>query len=170
MGLVYIYLHEHHKKSTIHVGNYTIYTWMVWKNKLPKNSCSWTKSEEVLYEDDEMLVINKPNDLVVHPAPGNWTGTLVPWLLEVYKESQKSKQSEIHVGFLYWCFFSAIFLVWIPFVGKMAEEWISWFHVHPFFCLVFVWAHVSLFFWSLFFPCCSDFNVWTFRDEMNMML
>jgi len=36
---------------------------------------------EILYEDDEMLVINKPNGLVVHPAPGNWTGTLVNGVL-----------------------------------------------------------------------------------------
>lgn len=32
---------------------------------------------DVLYEDDDMLVINKPAGLVVHPAPGHWGGTLV---------------------------------------------------------------------------------------------
>lgn len=31
----------------------------------------------ILYEDDDILVINKPAGLVVHPAPGNWTGTFV---------------------------------------------------------------------------------------------
>jgi 23S rRNA pseudouridine1911/1915/1917 synthase len=31
----------------------------------------------VLYEDDWLAVINKPADMVVHPARGNWTGTLV---------------------------------------------------------------------------------------------
>ncbi len=31
----------------------------------------------VVYEDDEVLVIDKPAGMVVHPAPGNWTGTLV---------------------------------------------------------------------------------------------
>jgi 23S rRNA pseudouridine1911/1915/1917 synthase len=31
----------------------------------------------VVYEDDEVLVLNKPAGLVVHPAHGNWTGTLV---------------------------------------------------------------------------------------------
>jgi 23S rRNA pseudouridine1911/1915/1917 synthase len=35
----------------------------------------------VLYEDDRLLVINKPPGLVVHPAPGNWRGTLVSALL-----------------------------------------------------------------------------------------
>ncbi len=31
----------------------------------------------VMHEDDELLVIDKPAGMVVHPAPGNWTGTLV---------------------------------------------------------------------------------------------
>ena len=36
---------------------------------------------EVLYEDDDCLVVNKPPDLVVHPAPGHPDGTLVNALL-----------------------------------------------------------------------------------------
>ena len=32
---------------------------------------------KVIYEDDDMIVIDKPAGLVVHPAAGNWTGTLV---------------------------------------------------------------------------------------------
>ncbi|RVU45459.1 RluA family pseudouridine synthase [Rubrivivax rivuli] len=35
----------------------------------------------VLYEDDDLLVIDKPAGLVVHPAPGNWSGTLLNGLL-----------------------------------------------------------------------------------------
>ncbi|MEJ2118223.1 MAG: RluA family pseudouridine synthase, partial [Alphaproteobacteria bacterium] len=35
----------------------------------------------ILYEDDELIVIDKPAGLVVHPAPGHWTGTLVNALL-----------------------------------------------------------------------------------------
>lgn len=31
----------------------------------------------VAYEDEEVLVVDKPAGMVVHPAPGNWTGTLV---------------------------------------------------------------------------------------------
>ena len=31
----------------------------------------------VLYEDEELLVVDKAAGMVVHPAPGNWTGTLV---------------------------------------------------------------------------------------------
>lgn len=36
---------------------------------------------DVVYEDDTILVINKPPGLVVHPAAGNWEGTLVNALL-----------------------------------------------------------------------------------------
>ena len=31
----------------------------------------------VRYEDDDIVVVDKPAGMVVHPAPGNWTGTLV---------------------------------------------------------------------------------------------
>ena len=36
---------------------------------------------DIVYEDDEIIVINKPQGLVVHPAAGNWTGTLVNALI-----------------------------------------------------------------------------------------
>ena len=35
----------------------------------------------VVYHDPHVLVVNKPAGLVVHPAPGNWTGTLLNGLL-----------------------------------------------------------------------------------------
>lgn len=36
---------------------------------------------DILFEDDDLLVVNKPAGLVVHPAAGNWRGTLVNALL-----------------------------------------------------------------------------------------
>jgi 23S rRNA pseudouridine1911/1915/1917 synthase len=36
---------------------------------------------DVLHEDAEILVVNKPAGLVMHPAPGHWTGTLLNALL-----------------------------------------------------------------------------------------
>lgn len=45
---------------------------------------------EVLFEDDDLLVINKPAGLVVHPAPGHWTGTLVNALLYHIKQTAGS--------------------------------------------------------------------------------
>jgi 23S rRNA pseudouridine1911/1915/1917 synthase len=35
----------------------------------------------IVYEDEALLVVDKPAGMVVHPAPGNWTGTLVNALL-----------------------------------------------------------------------------------------
>lgn len=42
---------------------------------------------EVLFEDESLLVLNKPPGIVVHPAPGNWTGTLVNALLHHFQTS-----------------------------------------------------------------------------------
>jgi 23S rRNA pseudouridine1911/1915/1917 synthase len=39
-------------------------------------------SLDILYEDEDIIVINKPRGMVVHPAAGNYTGTLVNALLE----------------------------------------------------------------------------------------
>jgi 23S rRNA pseudouridine1911/1915/1917 synthase len=36
---------------------------------------------DILYEDDDILAINKPVGMVVHPAPGNWSSTFVNALL-----------------------------------------------------------------------------------------
>ena len=36
---------------------------------------------DIVYEDDDLLIINKASGMVVHPAPGNYTGTLVNALL-----------------------------------------------------------------------------------------
>lgn len=42
---------------------------------------------DVVYEDSDIIVINKPSGMVVHPAPGNYTGTLVNALLYHCKDS-----------------------------------------------------------------------------------
>lgn len=36
---------------------------------------------DIIYEDEDLVVINKPRGMVVHPAPGNYSGTLVNSLL-----------------------------------------------------------------------------------------
>ena len=42
---------------------------------------------DIVYEDEYIIVINKPKGMVVHPAPGNYTGTLVNALLYHCKDS-----------------------------------------------------------------------------------
>lgn len=41
---------------------------------------------EIFYEDQDVLVVNKPKGMVVHPAPGHMTGTLVNGLMEHCKD------------------------------------------------------------------------------------
>ena len=42
---------------------------------------------DIVYEDNDLIVINKPEGMVVHPAPGNYSGTLVNALLYHCKDS-----------------------------------------------------------------------------------
>lgn len=42
---------------------------------------------DILYEDSDVLVVNKPKGMVVHPAPGHYEGTLVNALLYYCKDS-----------------------------------------------------------------------------------
>ncbi len=50
---------------------------------------------DVLYEDQHVLVINKPAGLVVHPGHGNWTGTLVNALLFHFGKLPSTPGAEI---------------------------------------------------------------------------
>ncbi len=36
---------------------------------------------DIIYEDEDLLIVNKPKDMVVHPAPGHYSGTLVNALM-----------------------------------------------------------------------------------------
>lgn len=47
---------------------------------------------DIIHEDEQIIIVNKPADLVVHPAYGNWTGTLVNGLL--YHTNQNLSKSD----------------------------------------------------------------------------
>lgn len=55
---------------------------------------------QVVYEDDEMLVVNKQAGVVVHPAPGHPTGTLVDALLE-YAPDVEGGEDESRPGIVH---------------------------------------------------------------------
>ena len=42
---------------------------------------------DIVYEDDDILALNKQADLIIHPARGNWTGTLVNGLAYYFQEN-----------------------------------------------------------------------------------
>lgn len=46
---------------------------------------------DIVYEDEYLLIINKKSGMVVHPAPGNYTGTMVNALIHKFSLSSKDK-------------------------------------------------------------------------------
>ncbi|MBP5209659.1 MAG: RluA family pseudouridine synthase [Clostridia bacterium] len=56
---------------------------------------------DVVYEDDDLLVIDKPQGMVVHPAPGNPDGTLVNALLAHCGDSLSGIGGEIRPGIVH---------------------------------------------------------------------
>jgi 23S rRNA pseudouridine1911/1915/1917 synthase len=52
-------------------------------------------SLDVVYEDSSIIVLNKPAGLVVHPAAGNWTGTLLNGLLHRFPELKQLPRAGI---------------------------------------------------------------------------
>ena len=49
-----------------------------------KDAVRWVPEKiplDIVYEDDDIIILNKPSGLVTHPGPGNWTGTLANALL-----------------------------------------------------------------------------------------
>ncbi len=56
---------------------------------------------DIAFEDEDIIVINKPKGLVVHPAPGHWNDTLVNGLLHHCKDSLSGINGEIHPGIVH---------------------------------------------------------------------
>ena len=56
---------------------------------------------EILYEDNDIIVVNKPKGMVVHPANGNPDGTLVNAILAICKESLSGIGGEIRPGIVH---------------------------------------------------------------------
>ena len=56
---------------------------------------------DVVYEDDDLIVINKPKGMVVHPAAGHWSGTLVNALLYHCGDSLSGINGELRPGIVH---------------------------------------------------------------------
>lgn len=56
---------------------------------------------EIMYEDSDLLVVNKPRGMVVHPAPGNYSGTLVNALLHHCKGNLSGINGVIRPGIVH---------------------------------------------------------------------
>lgn len=51
---------------------------------------------DIVFEDDDLIVINKPADMVVHPGYGNYSGTLVNALIYHFENLPESKSNQPH--------------------------------------------------------------------------
>ena len=56
---------------------------------------------DIIYEDDDLIIVNKDAGVVVHPAYGNWTGTLVNGLLWYADELSKKDEETVRPGIVH---------------------------------------------------------------------
>lgn len=56
---------------------------------------------DILYEDEDILIVNKPKGMVVHPAPGHSTGTLVNAVMFHCKDSLSGINGELRPGIVH---------------------------------------------------------------------
>ncbi len=75
---------------------------IIWKESFPSKYEAENIPLEIIYEDKNVCVVNKAQGMVSHPAPGNWSGTLVNALLFHFGKNfiseldpEKNTESEI---------------------------------------------------------------------------
>ncbi|MBR4027106.1 MAG: RluA family pseudouridine synthase [Lachnospiraceae bacterium] len=56
---------------------------------------------DILYEDDDVLIVNKPKGMVVHPSAGHYSGTLVNGIMYHCKDSLSGINGEIRPGIVH---------------------------------------------------------------------
>ena len=105
------YIHELIKNNDILVnGNHTTKNFVLSEKDIVSVNIPNPKEIDILpenipinivYEDDDLLIVNKEKGIVVHPAPGNYTGTLVNALLYKCKDSLSGIGGEIRPGIVH---------------------------------------------------------------------
>ena len=56
---------------------------------------------DILFEDEDIIIVNKPPGMVVHPAPGHFRGTFVNALLFHCKEIERQSESPLRPGIVH---------------------------------------------------------------------
>ena len=75
-----------------------MYKRQIFINPVLENVTSWKPEKiyyEILYESDDYIIVNKPNDLIVHPGSGCFKGTLANGLLFDFPELEKIPRAGI---------------------------------------------------------------------------
>ena len=72
---------------------------------IPDDKTSYIVPEDIkldiIYEDDDVIIINKNKGMVVHPANGNYTGTMVNSLMYSHKDNLSSINGVIRPGIVH---------------------------------------------------------------------
>lgn len=56
---------------------------------------------DIIYEDDDIIIVNKEKGMVVHPANGHYSGTLVNGLLHLYKDKLSTVGGDLRPGIVH---------------------------------------------------------------------
>ena len=75
-GLKSLYVNSQKAKLSRNVQNGDLIE-LVWDNPIPEYAHPQKLPLNIIYEDENIIVINKERGMVTHPAGGNWDGTLV---------------------------------------------------------------------------------------------
>ncbi len=97
----YVHVNDRPVKSNHKVKGGDVVTLMLTR---PRHETSIVPEDiplNIIYEDDELLVVNKPAGLVVHPGVGNFTGTLVNALAYHLKDVPSYDPNDPEVGLVH---------------------------------------------------------------------
>jgi len=72
---------------------------------VPPSPSAWPEPEDIpldiLYEDEDLVLVNKASGMVVHPAPGHHTGTLVNAILHACPDFKRAGEDMIRPGIVH---------------------------------------------------------------------
>ncbi len=97
----YIFVNDKPVKSNYRVKPFDVVTLQLRRPKKELTIIAEDIPLDVVYEDEDLLVVNKPAGLVVHPGHGNYTGTLVNALAYYLKDDPNYDPSDPRLGLVH---------------------------------------------------------------------